>query len=128
MTPEQIKDTVNKMTVEFQKVASQLEVMTKRAELAERALAVKAVSKVASSQDLNVKTAALTGRLVVAGVLPEDREVEFRTRIVEDPTELYEVCNKLASLVSSGKTASPDPDMKDEPESDGLDPIERFAR
>lgn len=128
MDPNQIKETVSQMQAEYQKLASAHEAMTLRAERAEQALARGAVTKVASHGDIAAKTAGLSGRLVIAGVLPEGKEKEFTDRIIGDPTELYGVCNKLAALVTSGAGAIADHNEPDDPETDGLDPIERFAR
>lgn len=128
MNSQEILATVEKMQAAHQKVASELEAMTRRAHSAETALAKGAVTKIASHEDLTTKTAALTGRLVSAGVLSEDMEAGFREKIVSDPTELFAVCNKIASMLRSGSVAQVDADTPDEPESDGLDPIERFAR
>lgn len=129
MDPKEITKIVTDMQQEHQKVASFAAAETARADRAESALARLAVTKVASSEDLTVKTAALTGRLVITGVLDESAESAFRDRIMQDPSELIGVCTKLASMLSARHSAQADPSAPDEDEvDDGLDPIARFVR
>jgi tRNA nucleotidyltransferase (CCA-adding enzyme) len=123
-----IVEAIDRLREEHRKVAAERDELKERLEKTEKALLDK-VSKTAAEREGSVaKIASLSGQLVGLGLLPEEKEEEFRNMVVDDATELVGTCAKLASMVPVQSPASPDPGAPDDGSDSGeLNPIERFA-